>query len=356
MANLLILGATGSIGSTAINAVRNKIIDSRITGLVSYSSDLSELGKEFRCPTLKAEGCSREEIRSFIRNAKPDIALNGVAGTDGLIYTDILIDEGIDIALANKESIVLGGRSILNKAKEHDVRIIPVDSEHSAIYNLLKGRKAERLILTASGGPFYDRNDLSSVSVEEALQHPTWKMGKKITIDSATLANKGLEVIEASYLFSMDAEKIDVVIHRQSIVHSAIQTADGAVYALLSPPDMTLPIAMAIDPELSSKAVAPLSFRDLSLTFSAWDEKRFPMLSLAYRAIREGGNLPIAYCAADEACVNAFLNNRISFMDIPAIVQETMERCKGTEPSSIDEILDEARSFHQMAETLCLSR
>ncbi len=353
MDDILILGATGSIGTTALDAARKGIIRGRIAGLVSYSSDLSSLADEFSCPAFNARGKTRDEIAEFIRGVSPSIALNGVSGTAGLIYTDILIGCGIDIALANKESIVLGGSLIMDKARERGVRIIPVDSEHSAIYHLLKGRRADSIILTASGGPFYGREDLAGVTAAEALRHPTWKMGRKITIDSATLANKGLEVIEASHLFSIDAGRIEVVIHRQSIVHSAIRTADGAVYALLSPPDMTLPIAMAIEPDLSRQAVAPLSLKDLTLTFSSPDAVHFPLLGLAYRALEMKGSASIYYCAADEAAAEAFLDGRIGFTDIPSVVARTMEGCPASLPDSVDGILEEAGRAKSIAEDIC---
>ena len=353
MDDILILGATGSIGTTALDAARKGIIRGRIAGLVSYSSDLSSLADEFSCPALNARGKTRDEIAEFIRGVSPSIALNGVSGTAGLIYTDILIGCGIDIALANKESIVLGGSLIMDKARERGVRIIPVDSEHSAIYHLLKGRRADSIILTASGGPFYGREDLAGVTAAEALRHPTWKMGRKITIDSATLANKGLEVIEASHLFSIDVGRIEVVIHRQSIVHSAIRTADGAVYALLSPPDMTLPIAMAIEPDLSRQAVAPLSLKDLTLTFSSPDAVHFPMLGLAYRALEMKGSASICDCGADEAAAEAFVDGRIGFTDIPSVVARTMEGCPASLPDSVDGILEEAGRAKSIAEGIC---
>ena len=221
----------------------------------------------------------------------------------------------------------MGGSWIFSYAEKKNVKIIPVDSEHSAIYNLLKGHQAQSLVITASGGPFVDRMDLDNVTVSEALNHPTWKMGKKITIDSATLANKGLEVIEASFLFDMEAKDIEVTVHRQSIVHSLIRTKEGAVYAQLSPPDMTLPIVSALSDgkiELEN-VVRPLSFSDLTLTFESPDTKRFPLLQSAYRALEIGGAAPIAYNAADEVAVAAFMEERISFKDISRIVGSVIE-------------------------------
>ena len=232
-----------------------------------------------------------------------------------------------------------------------------MDSEHSAIYHLLMGKKAERLIITASGGPFRTLENLEDVTIQEALNHPTWKMGKKITIDSATLANKGLEVIEASLLFGFPPEKIDVTVHPQSIIHSMIETAEGAVYAPMSPPDMTLPILTAIIEEGSGMKdiVKPLSFSSgLSLTFSPWDRKRFPMLEYAYEALRQGAGYRIAYASADETAVNAFLNGRIGFMDIARITKEVLSSdYPASEPDTLEEILEIRKDAERKAEALC---
>lgn len=321
----LILGATGSIGTTFFSAYRRLKPELSIAGVASFSSpSLVDLASEFSCPYCYSD---RSDIKAFISNTDADIVLNGISGSEGLKATLFALESGKDVALANKESIVMGGRWLLEKAEALGRRIIPVDSEHSAIYSLLRSRDAERLIITASGGPFFNRKDLSSVTVEEALNHPTWKMGKKITIDSASLANKGLEVIEASYLFDFPADRIDVVIHRQSIVHSMIQTRENAVYAQLSKPDMALPIISALTEGLSGSEdiVKPLDFRNLELTFSSWDKNQFPMLEYAYDALRMGGFYPIAYNAADEIAVNAFINGRIAFCDIPMTVRHVLD-------------------------------
>ena len=331
MRRIIILGSSGSIGQTAIRCIKEKHLDFDIRALVARkSTSIADDASYFKCPYLLTEGRSREEIISFLSSIDADIALNAVSGSDGLFFSKILIDLGIDIALANKETVVLGEQFIFSDAKKNNVKIIPVDSEHSAIYNLLKGygKDVERLIITASGGPFVDRRDLSGVTLEEALHHPTWKMGRKITIDSASLANKGLEVIEAGYLFGFDADKIDVTIHRQSIVHSLVRLHSGAVYAQLSPPDMSLPIVSALsDGHIELKAIVrPLDFSSLSLSFEPWDRERFPMLLLAYEALRKKMAYPIAYNIADEAAVSAFIDGRIRFVDIPAVVSSVMER------------------------------
>lgn len=330
MRELIILGASGSIGQTCIRAIKEQNLDIRVKALVARSSkSIEDDASYFNCPYLLTEGKSESEIRSFLSSVSADIALNGVSGSDGLFFSTILIDLGFDIALANKETVVLGGEFIFKLAEEKGVKLIPVDSEHSALYSLIKahGDDVERLIITASGGPFVDRMDLSGVSLEEALHHPTWKMGKKITIDSASLANKGLEVIEAGYLFNFKAEDITVTVHRQSIVHSLVKLRNGAIYAQLSPPDMTLPIINAIsDGHLNLKdVVQPLDFStSFSLTFEKWDENRFRMLSLAYMALEKRNAYPIAYNIADEVAVNAFISGKIDFMDIPSIVERVM--------------------------------
>ena len=359
MKSVLLLGATGSIGTTFLTALRNHPeLDIRIAGMTASSNKaLEQLGRKFNAPYFYLQGADCFKLKAIIDETKPDIILNAIAGTDGLTASAEALDLGLDLALANKESIVLGGHFLLDKAKDNNARIIPVDSEHSAIYHLLKGKKAERLIITASGGPFRTRENLEDVTIQEALNHPTWKMGKKITIDSATLANKGLEVIEASLLFGFPPEKIDVTVHPQSIIHSMIETAEGAVYALMSPPDMTLPILTSIIEEGSGMKdiVKPLAFSSgLSLTFGPWDRKRFPMLEYAYEALRQGAGYRIAYASADETAVNAFLNGRIGFMDIARITKEVLSSdYPASEPDTLEEILEMRKDAERKAEALC---
>ena len=359
MIRLLILGATGSIGTTCTNALLSHLADEiEVVGLTASSSpSLPDRARLFNAPYCYADGNDWERITGFIDQTDPDIVLNAIAGSAGLRATLAVISRGKKLALANKESVVMGGHFMLDQARKSGSTIIPVDSEHSAIYHLLKGHEAEKLIITASGGPFADREDTSDVSVEEALHHPTWKMGEKITIDSATLANKGLEVMEASLLFGFPPDKIEVTIHRQSIVHSMIETTDGAVYALMSPPDMTMPIMLALKGEGNSSCplVSPLSFSSpLSLTFENWDSKRFPMLSMAYEALRRGGGYRIAYTAADETAVNAFLSGRISFDSISRITEKVLDSAfTSSEPESYEEICAISEVAHSRAEALC---
>ncbi|MBO8435671.1 MAG: 1-deoxy-D-xylulose-5-phosphate reductoisomerase [Spirochaetes bacterium] len=358
MKRLLLLGATGSIGTTCLNALRNNLAeDIVLAGITAKDSpSLIDRAREFDVPYLYLTGGEGGKLSEFIEKTHPDIILNAIAGSDGLGATLECIKHSIPIALANKESVVMGGEFMLSQAKAFGTEIIPVDSEHSAIYHLLKAKRADRLIITASGGPFVDRMDLSSVTVEEALHHPTWSMGKKITIDSATLANKGLEVIEASLLFDFPAEKIDVTIHRQSIIHSAIETEEGAVYALLSTPDMTLPVLLALQGEGTGlkNVVKRLSFSTpLSLTFEGWDRERFPLLSLAYKTLEMGSYARIAYCQSDEIAVNAFLLGRIGFTEIASIVEETVMSMPASNVQSYEDIIRIKQIAKQKAEALC---
>ena len=357
MRKIIILGSSGSIGQTAIRTIKEKKLDFSVQALVAFSSrSIIADAEYFSCPYLLTEGKSIDEIRTFLSSIDADIALNGVSGSDGLIFSSILIELGIDIALANKETVVLGGEFIFKEAERRNVRIIPVDSEHSALYNLINGYKSDvkSLIITASGGPFVDRKDLENVTVEEALHHPTWKMGRKITIDSASLANKGLEVIEAGYLFNFDASDIHVTVHRQSIVHSLIELHNGAIYAQLSPPDMALPIISALSDGILelNEIVRPLDFSNLTLTFEKWDKKRFPMLGLAYDALERKRAYPIAYNIADEVAVNAFLENRISFTDIAYVVKKTMDDDFSFPVPSINEAQDEIKRARRIAEEI----
>ena len=342
MRRVLILGATGSIGTTCLDAIRSGKLEAEVTGLVARHSNerLESLSREFDCPCLIND--SHESLVSFIQNCGGDIALNGIAGSAGLAASLACLDAGLDLALANKESIVMGGQFLLDEAARLKRRIIPVDSEHSAIYNLLKGHRGEvsSLVITASGGPFLDRQDLENVTPDEAAAHPTWKMGRKISIDSSTLANKGLEVIEAGFLFNMPAEKIEVTIHRQSVVHSMIRLENGAVYAQLSPPDMTLPIISALNDghqELHN-VVKPLSFENLTLTFSSWDRNQFPLLALAYNVLSSKAAYPIAFNAADEVAVAAFIEGRIRYTQIAEIVERVLDHDWTASAHSFEEI------------------
>ncbi|HET9125572.1 MAG TPA: 1-deoxy-D-xylulose-5-phosphate reductoisomerase, partial [Solirubrobacteraceae bacterium] len=272
-----------------------------------------------------------------------DLVLNGIVGSAGLVPTVATLTEGIDLALANKESLVVGGELVTQLAEATGASIIPVDSEHSALHQLLAEQPAgtvERLIITASGGPFRGRNpaQLEDVSIEQALAHPTWAMGGKITIDSATLMNKGLEVIEAHHLFGTPYERIDVIVHPQSIVHSLVQLCDGATLAHLGYPDMRVPIAYGLHyPERVEVPVRALDLAELgALTFEPVDDETFRCLRLAREAGIAGGTAPCTLNAANEVAVHAFLQGRLAFASIPRVIEETLERAPQRAVHSFD--------------------
>ena len=269
-------------------------------------------------------------IREGILESKSEVAVNSILGEAGLMPSLAVIESGKRLALANKESLVIAGDIVMNAARERDVEIIPVDSEHSAIFQSLKSGKREeikKIILTASGGPFFGRTreELESVTLEDTLAHPTWKMGRKITVDSATLMNKGFEVIEAVHLFGVPADKIEVVVHRESILHSAVEYIDNSIVAELSVPDMRMCVQYAVDyPERCVSASRELDLFSIgSLTFHRPDTVAFPFLDLAKEAITLGGAMPAVMNAADEIAVGAFLSGSISFTDIFRVVTDT---------------------------------
>jgi 1-deoxy-D-xylulose-5-phosphate reductoisomerase len=273
------------------------------------------------------------------------MVLNAIVGSAGLLPTVATLGEGIDLALANKESLVVGGELVTQLAEATGASIIPVDSEHSALHQLISGERPgtiERLTLTASGGPFRGRTaeQLADVTIEDALDHPTWSMGGKITIDSATLMNKGLEVIEAHHLFGVPYEQIDVVVHPQSIIHSLIGLCDGATLAHLGYPDMRVPISYALHfPERVDVPVAPLDLPALgSLTFEPPDEETFACLRLAREAGRSGGTAPCTLNAANEVAVHAFLSGRLPFLGIAGVIEETLSRLEVRQLHSFDSL------------------
>ncbi len=270
-------------------------------------------------------------VRDLIAATEPDLVLNGIVGAAGLGSTVAALTAGIDVALANKESLVLGGELVMALAEATGARLLPVDSEHSALHQLI-GREApgtvERLVITASGGPFRGRGDLGDVSVAEALDHPTWKMGGRITIDSATLMNKGFEVIEAHHLFGVPYERIDVVVHPQSLIHSMVNLLDGSTIAHLGYPDMRVPISYALNfPERAPVDLPRLDFAAIgSLTFEEPDLDTFACLRLALEAGEAGGTAPTVLNAADEVAVAAFLDGQIPFTGIAAVIERILEQ------------------------------
>jgi 1-deoxy-D-xylulose-5-phosphate reductoisomerase len=346
---LLILGSTGSIGTQALDIV-GRSDDLELVGLSAERSweplveqavahgvgriALADADAGARAAEAWTDGevlVGAEGLVRLVLESGADLVLNALVGSAGLGPTVATLGEGIDLALANKESLVVGGELVMQLAEATGAQVIPVDSEHSALHQLLEGQRAgtvDRLVLTASGGPFRGRSraELAAVTVEEALDHPTWAMGGKITIDSATLMNKGLEVIEAHHLFGTPYERIDVVVHPQSIVHSYIQLCDGATLAHLGHPDMRVPISYALHhPERVEVPVRALDLAEVgALTFEPVDVDAFPCLRLARDAAVTGGTAPCVLNAANEVAVHAFLGGRLGFLGIPAVIEETL--------------------------------
>jgi 1-deoxy-D-xylulose-5-phosphate reductoisomerase len=347
MKKVVILGCTGSIGTQALEIVAASK-DLQVVGLAAGSSWEPTLGhaREHGVPAValadpsaaeRARGAwsgtvlaGEEGVRELISSAGADLVLNGIVGAAGLGPTIVALTEGIDVALANKESLVIGGELVTALAEATGARLLPVDSEHSALFQLIRSEPpgtVERLVLTASGGPFRGRTRLEAVSVEEALAHPTWEMGGRITIDSATLINKGFEMIEAHHLFAVPYGRIDVVVHPQSIVHALIHLNDGASLAHLGYPDMRVPISYALHfPERADVAAPQLDLAATGeLTFEEPDMDAFPCLRLAREAGAAGGTAPCVLNAADEVAVAAFLDGAIPFTAIAEVIERSLE-------------------------------
>ncbi|MDR2941592.1 MAG: 1-deoxy-D-xylulose-5-phosphate reductoisomerase [Treponema sp.] len=347
-----ILGATGSIGKNSLDVISRNKDEFEVVLLAARSSrdemeKLKNLWPDAVC-VLSGEEGGKEKLLSAIANANADITINGISGASGLEPSLAVIESGSDLALANKETVVMAAPLVFRLAKEKNIKIIPVDSEHSAIFNLIKARESEKgavseIILTASGGPFRKMSleELKKVTAKDALAHPTWKMGQKITIDSASMANKGLEIIEACALFDMPQEKINVVIHPQSIVHSMIKLRNGAIYAQLSKPDMRHPIHDALFwPKTAPLNLDALNFDNLTLEFEKPDIQKFPMLNLARECAGKGGLYPCAYNAVNESAVEAFLQNKIGFFDISGITRNVLDKDWTGECTGKEEILN----------------
>ena len=348
-----VLGATGSIGKSALDVIAQGKNDFDVTLLSAHSNagGLAEAGRAWpgAVKILSGKEGGRERLLAAVAGCGAEITLNGISGAAGLEPSIAAIKAGSDLALANKETLVMAGPLVFRLANEKKVKIIPVDSEHSAIFHLLEAHGYEALdeiILTASGGPFRNSSisEMENASPQAALAHPTWNMGAKISVDSASMANKGLEVIEAARLFGLPPEKIKVLIHPQSVVHSMIKMKDGAVYAQLSRPDMRLPIHKALYwPDAKPSGFGRLDFASLSLEFFPPEADKFPLLTLAYEAVRKGGLYPCAYNGANEAAVGEFLAGRIGFLDIGRITQYVLDKDWSNEPAEIAEILDADR-------------
>jgi 1-deoxy-D-xylulose-5-phosphate reductoisomerase len=368
MKKLLILGSTGSIGTQALEIVVASG-ELEVVGLAAGSSwerVLAQATEHGVGMVAFSDGGAAEAarhawdgrvlagddgVRELIVSSGADLVLNGIVGAAGLAPTIVALGEGIDVALANKESLVIGGELTMALAEATGARLLPVDSEHSALFQLIGSEPpgtVDRLVLTASGGPFRGRTDLDGVSVEEALAHPTWSMGGRITIDSATLMNKGFEAIEAHHLFGVPLERIEVVVHPQSIVHSLIDLNDGATLAHLGHPDMRVPISYALHyPERADVDVPRLDLAAVGqLSFEQPDLDTFACLRLALEAGKAGGTAPCVLNAADEVAVAAFLDGRVGFTAIPAAIERVLAAMPALQPTHFDDLFavdEEAR-------------
>ena len=378
MRNISILGSTGSIGTQTLDIV-SKNDDLKVVALSAYGSIkmLEEQIRQYK-PELVCVYCEDKalELRDNIKDldvkvvsgmdglievatvSEADIVVTAIVGMIGIQPTMAAIKAGKDIALANKETLVTAGHIIIPAAKEYNVSILPVDSEHSAIFQCLNGenkREIDKILLTASGGPFRGKKteELKDVTVEAALKHPNWAMGKKITIDSATMVNKGLEVIEAKWLFDVDFSQVQVVVQPQSLIHSMVQFKDGGIMAQLGTPDMRLPIQYAIYyPERRYLDGQRVDFSKIgSITFEEPDMETFRGLKLAYEAGKCGGSMPTVFNAANEKAVAMFLDKKIKFLDIYEIIEESMKNVKLVNEPSIDQILAVEKETYEFIES-----
>ncbi len=376
---LSILGSTGSIGTNALSIVRmfperfqvvslaaKKNVDRLASQIREFSPELAVVYDGSAAEALKARLPSDSRTRvtwgepgyqAAAAHEKADMLLAAMVGAAGLMPALAAIEAGKDIALANKETLVMAGQIVMGLARKKGVRIFPVDSEHSAIFQCLSGQRRqdlEKIIITASGGPFIHRPmaEFHTIRPEDALKHPTWAMGKKISIDSSTLMNKGLEVLEAHHLFGVSMDRIEVVIHPQSVIHSMVSYRDGAVIAQLSVPDMKGAIAYALSyPERLPLSQPPPAFDRIgTLSFEKPDLKRFPCLGLAFAACKAGGTMPAVLNAANEVAVAAFLKEEIGFMDISRVIQETLDKHRVTLNPALPDILAADRWARTRAE------
>jgi 1-deoxy-D-xylulose-5-phosphate reductoisomerase len=376
MKKITILGSTGSIGKSTLDVIARNSAKFKVVALAAgrnvdlleeqiktFSPEVVAVADEEAANALAARTggtgvlFGADGIKRVASYGPADFVVSAIVGASGLLPTITAIRAGKDIGLANKEALVMAGGIVMAEAKKHNVKIIPVDSEHSAVYQCIEGRKKEeikRIILTASGGPFVDktRQELEDITAEEALKHPNWSMGKKITIDSATLMNKGLEVIEACWLFDMLPDQVDVLIHPQSIVHSMVEFRDRTFLAQMSVPDMRAPISYALShPERLDTPINGLELDRIgSLTFRKPDHGSFPCLSYAYGAVKAGGTMPVVLNAANEVAVHAFLEKNLGFNDIPAVISRTMARHEKVPQPSLEDVLDADQWARETAE------
>ena len=374
---IAILGSTGSIGTQALDVVSHhpELFQVEMLSAGSNASLLIEQARKFNpnavviCNKDKyaevKEALDPLDIKVFAGvesagdlagGSNVDIVLAAMVGFSGLAPTISAMKKGKVIALANKETLVAAGSIITRLSREYNSPLIPVDSEHSAVFQCLQGERAqvEKVLLTASGGPFFNlpKEDFEKITVEQALNHPNWKMGNKVTIDSASMMNKGLEIMEAAWLFNIPADKIEVVVHPQSIIHSMVQFTDGGIKAQLGYPDMRVPIQYALSyPYRISLDTKRLSFAELGqLTFFAPDLEKFPCLRIAYESFKKGGNIPCAMNAANEVAVAAFLRGQIRFTQIPQIIEKTIEKCNFVSSPGIEDIFETDKTSKIVAE------
>jgi 1-deoxy-D-xylulose-5-phosphate reductoisomerase len=373
---ITILGSTGSIGRNCLDVIRANKNRFDVVGLAANSNSklLAAQAREFRPEKVSMADktalaglrrgltgrmkclAGEDSAAELVESVRADVVVSAIAGAAGLGPTLVAIKKGIRVCVANKEPFVMAGKLMMSAAKRHGATIIPIDSEHSALWQCLNGERLNRvkkLILTASGGPFlgFTRRQLARVTPAQALKHPRWKMGPKITVDSSTLINKGLEVIEARWLFNMPAEKIDVMIHPQSIVHSMVEFVDRSVVAQLGLPDMRLPIAYA----LSYPDRWPAEHKSLDLValgrldFMPPDTRKFPCLALAYEALEKEGIIPATLNAANEVAVEAFLKRKIKYLNIPVVIHKTIDKVKNRPITSIKSVLEADLAAREVA-------
>ena len=380
--NLSILGSTGSIGTQTLDVARNlNITVSALTASTNvkaveeqvreFKPKLAVMFNEDAAKDLKTRLSDTNTIVEYGMEglihaatiSEADTVLTSVVGMVGLKPTLAAINAKKNIALANKETLVTGGKLVMQAVKENGVNLYPVDSEHSAIFQCLQGmndkKELKKIILTASGGPFFGKkkSDLENVTLEQALNHPNWSMGKKITIDSSTMMNKGLEVIEAKWLFDIDVDNIDVVVHRESIIHSMVEFTDNSVIAQLGVPDMRIPIQYAITyPQRVPSSVKPLSLTDIgTLTFAKPDYETFNCLSQCIRAIKEGQLAPVAANGANEMAVELFLNNKIKFLQIGELVQQAIDSVSKSKLTCVEDIINADKTAREFVLSKALS-
>ena len=358
MKKVLVLGCTGSIGSSTLDIINNQSDEFCVCGLQAHSNKekLEAFCSAFNCPgLLTCENNSAEAFQKLIDESKPDIVVNGIAGAAGLVPSKVVLENGIDLALANKETIVMAGPLIKELARNKDAKLLPVDSEHSAIFNLTQRigmNNISKIVITASGGPFrtYTKEQLEHVTLEQALKHPTWNMGKKITIDSSTLANKGLEVIEAAFLFDVSADQIQVVVHPQSLIHSLVRTHDGELYAQISEPDMKHPILCALNwPENKPSYMQQFDLFDQTMTFYKPRMEDFPLLSYAFECVKAGNCYPIAFNAANEVAVHAFIDGKLTYPAIARIVRKVLDKDWNIKLDTFDTVFEADTKARKLA-------